>query len=188
MKAIIEALESVGAVKGSSSYSWNRSLSSSPERALSPHKSESSSSRAYIPAQYRKINTEHYRSMHDSIGARMKEKTMSPEAALRLVQDLKAHQQYRKVCGSRILCLDGGGVRGLLQMTILREIERQMKMSIVDLFDWVVGTSTGGIIALALTYGTLLCKVCINEVQSPCCIVKQFMLPWLWEVYIISEA
>lgn len=69
------------------------------------------------------------------------------------VKDIQQQEQYRRECGSRVLCLDGGGVRGLLQLTILREIERRMKMRIVDLFDWVVGTSTGGIIALALSYG-----------------------------------
>ena len=137
---------------------WDRSPSSSPERDLSPHhRPENTSRAAYTTSQYRKINTDHYRSMHDSIRQRLRtkpEQAVSPEAAVRLMKDLKGQEEYRTVCGSRILCLDGGGVRGLLQMTILREIERQTKMRIVDLFDWVVGTSTGGIISLALSYGT----------------------------------
>ena len=58
--------------------------------------------------------------------------------------------------GSRVLCLDGGGVKGLIQIEILMQIEQKMKRKITELFDWIVGTSTGGIIALALVYG----KIC----------------------------
>jgi calcium-independent phospholipase A2 len=55
--------------------------------------------------------------------------------------------------GSRILCLDGGGMRGLIQIEILSIIERLSGRKIVDLFDWIIGTSTGGIVALGLVYG-----------------------------------
>ena len=55
--------------------------------------------------------------------------------------------------GSRVLCLDGGGVKGLIQIEVLMQIEEKMKRKITELFDWIVGTSTGGIIALALVYG-----------------------------------
>ena len=53
-----------------------------------------------------------------------------------------------------MLCLDGGGIRGLVQLEILRHIEELTHRKITDLFDWIVGTSTGGIIALGLVYGT----------------------------------
>ena len=55
--------------------------------------------------------------------------------------------------GSRILFLDGGGIKGLVELEILMQIEEQTGQAIADLFDWIVGTSTGGIIALALVYG-----------------------------------
>ena len=55
--------------------------------------------------------------------------------------------------GSRILFLDGGGIRGLIQIEILMEIERRTGRKITELFDWIVGTSTGGIVALGLVYG-----------------------------------
>jgi calcium-independent phospholipase A2 len=58
--------------------------------------------------------------------------------------------------GSRVLFLDGGGIRGLIQLEILIEMECRLKRKITDLFDWIVGTSTGGIIALALTYSKLI--------------------------------
>ena len=55
--------------------------------------------------------------------------------------------------GDKVLCLDGGGIRGLVQLEILREIEELTHRRIVDLFDWIVGTSTGGILALGMVYG-----------------------------------
>lgn len=55
--------------------------------------------------------------------------------------------------GSRILFLDGGGVRGLIQIEILEQLERETGRKVTELFDWIVGTSTGGIVALALVYG-----------------------------------
>ena len=51
----------------------------------------------------------------------------------------------------KVLSLDGGGIRGIIPATVLTEIERQSQAHIAELFDLVVGTSTGGILALALT-------------------------------------
>lgn len=51
----------------------------------------------------------------------------------------------------RVLSIDGGGIRGILPACILAELERQSGRPIVDLFDLIVGTSTGGLLALALT-------------------------------------
>lgn len=50
----------------------------------------------------------------------------------------------------RILSLDGGGVRGLIPATVLAEIEAQTGKKITELFDVMVGTSTGGLITLFL--------------------------------------
>ena len=58
--------------------------------------------------------------------------------------------------GSRILFLDGGGMRGLIQIEILRQLEKETGRQIIELFDWIVGTSTGGILALGLVYGEFL--------------------------------
>ncbi|KAI5462890.1 hypothetical protein BGZ63DRAFT_402245 [Mariannaea sp. PMI_226] len=54
--------------------------------------------------------------------------------------------------GPRILALDGGGVRGLVQLTILQQLEQQVGFGIPidELFDLVIGTSTGGIVALGV--------------------------------------
>ena len=79
--------------------------------------------------------------------------TLTPEEALELVGDMRRRELFRRKYGSRILCLDGGGIRALVVLCILQEIERKMNMNITDIFDWIVGTSTGGIIALGLCYG-----------------------------------
>ncbi|OCT83157.1 hypothetical protein XELAEV_18025694mg [Xenopus laevis] len=53
----------------------------------------------------------------------------------------------------RLLCLDGGGIRGLVLMQLLIAIEKAAGRPIRELFDWVSGTSTGGILALAIVHG-----------------------------------
>lgn len=50
----------------------------------------------------------------------------------------------------RILSIDGGGIRGIIPLQILKEIESKTKKPISSLFDLIVGNSTGGIIALCL--------------------------------------
>lgn len=51
----------------------------------------------------------------------------------------------------RILSVDGGGVRGVVPALFLQRLEKDLNLPIHELFDYVVGTSTGGLIALALT-------------------------------------
>ena len=113
--------------------------------------------KAAIAAMDETINTT-YRKVHDEIWRRVRDISQPVECreAMSLINKMIKHEEYRTKYGSRILCLDGGGIRGLIQMAVLREIERRTKRRIVDLFDWIVGTSTGGIIALALCYGMLL--------------------------------
>ena len=50
----------------------------------------------------------------------------------------------------RILSIDGGGIFGIIPLCILRSIEDWMEKPISQLFDYVGGTSSGGIIALSL--------------------------------------
>ena len=100
---------------------------------------------------------QHYRQIEEKTTQKLQDESYHPtsEQALELVTQLQREVRYRKRFGSRILCLDGGGVRGLVQIEILRQIEKRTRKKITDLFDWIVGTSTGGIIALALVYGEL---------------------------------
>src|SRR4051812_20174888 len=54
----------------------------------------------------------------------------------------------------RILSLDGGGIKGLYTAALLVRLEDALGgRSIASQFDLIVGTSTGGIIALALAAG-----------------------------------
>ncbi len=53
----------------------------------------------------------------------------------------------------QILSLDGGGFKGLFSAAVLAHIEEDLGTKLVDHFDLIVGTSTGGIIALALGLG-----------------------------------
>lgn len=52
-----------------------------------------------------------------------------------------------------ILTMDGGGIRGLILIQLLLALEEFTKQPIARLFDWIAGTSTGGILALAITHG-----------------------------------
>lgn len=56
----------------------------------------------------------------------------------------------------RILSIDGGGIRGILPGIILTQIEKKLQkktgdsdIRLADMFDFMAGTSTGGILALA---------------------------------------
>lgn len=49
-----------------------------------------------------------------------------------------------------VLALDGGGVRGMFSAEILAEVECELGKRCHDLFDLIVGTSTGGILACGL--------------------------------------
>lgn len=53
----------------------------------------------------------------------------------------------------RILCIDGGGIKGVMPAAYLATIEEQLGVRVVDHFDLITGTSTGGIIAIGLGLG-----------------------------------
>lgn len=75
-----------------------------------------------------------------------------------MIQDLATNARP----AFRILALDGGGIRGIFTASILAEIERRWleKRSIATHFDLLAGTSTGGIIALALGLGYTAQQIC----------------------------
>jgi patatin-like phospholipase/acyl hydrolase len=52
---------------------------------------------------------------------------------------------------TRILSIDGGGIRGIIPALVLAELERRAGKPVAELFDLIAGTSTGGILACGLT-------------------------------------
>lgn len=53
----------------------------------------------------------------------------------------------------RILTIDGGGIKGAFPAALLAGLEDALGAPIVEYFDLIAGTSTGGIIAIALGLG-----------------------------------
>ncbi len=53
----------------------------------------------------------------------------------------------------KILSIDGGGIKGVFPASFLADIEESTSKNISEYFDLIVGTSTGGIIALGLGMG-----------------------------------
>jgi uncharacterized protein len=51
----------------------------------------------------------------------------------------------------KILSLSGGGYYGLYTAVVLAELEERLKVPYYDLFDCIIGTSIGGMIAIALS-------------------------------------
>lgn len=49
----------------------------------------------------------------------------------------------------QVLCLDGGGLKGLFSAVVLEQLEADLGVRLVEHFDLIAGTSTGGLIALA---------------------------------------
>ena len=66
----------------------------------------------------------------------------------------------------KILSIDGGGIKGLYSATFLANLEAQLQKErgeserIVDYFDLICGTSTGGLIALALSIRKPVTDIC----------------------------
>lgn len=50
----------------------------------------------------------------------------------------------------KMLCIDGGGIRGVYALAILKEMEELYERPVGELFDVIAGTSTGSIIAACI--------------------------------------
>ncbi|KAF5763476.1 putative phospholipase A(1) [Helianthus annuus] len=80
------------------------------------------------------------------------------KAAARVLAILGENENLRRAIkgrqvpkqGLRILAMDGGGMKGLATVRILKEIESGTGRQIHEMFDLICGTSTGGMLAVAL--------------------------------------
>lgn len=73
---------------------------------------------------------------------------------------MKLSERIERPGPKRMLAIDGGGIRGVLALEILQKIEDLLKeqsdrddFRLADYFDYIAGTSTGGIIAAGLSTG-----------------------------------
>lgn len=70
----------------------------------------------------------------------------------------------------RILCLDGGGIRGIVQLEVLRGIERALgdRIAVQAFFDLVIGSGFGGLLAMSLGMRGQTVEACIEQFKSTC--------------------
>lgn len=80
--------------------------------------------------------------------------------------DFHLKARFEKSGPKRILALDGGGVRGLLTVGILSQLEEQLRKRsgrndyrLCEYFDLIGGTSTGSIIATGLALGMSVAEI-----------------------------
>ena len=75
-------------------------------------------------------------------------------AIVRQASYLPFRRRPRKAGRSfRVLCLDGGGIKGAYTAAVMAYWENATKRSIAEHFDLIAGTSTGGILAIGLGLG-----------------------------------
>ena len=91
-----------------------------------------------------------------------------------------------RVGPKRILALDGGGLRGVLTLGMLREVETTLRarhggdaaFRLADYFDLIAGTSTGAIIAAALSLGMSVDEVHRHYLALGKLVFKRSLLRW----------
>ncbi|KAK3878442.1 hypothetical protein Pcinc_017025 [Petrolisthes cinctipes] len=75
---------------------------------------------------------------------------MTVEGEVREALALLGYTAPTKAHGIRLLTIDGGGVRGLVALEVLRKIEEEAGRPVNELFDMICGVSTGAILAVML--------------------------------------
>jgi patatin-like phospholipase/acyl hydrolase len=66
-----------------------------------------------------------------------------------------------------ILSIDGGGIKGLIPLYFLSEIEEKKKQPVYDLFQMFAGTSIGGLFALIFSQRKYCAKHLLEKIEGP---------------------
>lgn len=75
-----------------------------------------------------------------------------------------------------ILSITGGGIRGLITLYVLRDLEKQLSKPIHSHFEYITGTSTGAIIASLLSCGYSVQDIIdMYEIHGPLIFKKSFL-------------
>jgi patatin-like phospholipase/acyl hydrolase len=89
----------------------------------------------------------------------------------------------------KLLSLDGGGIRGILTLEVLAALEQQLQQALsapesfvlADYFDYIAGTSTGGIIATCLALGMKVSAIQLFYLESgPAMFTRAGLLQRFW--------
>src|SRR2546430_6579003 len=64
--------------------------------------------------------------------------------------------------GLRLLCIDGGGIRGVVPLRVLQVLKVRTQKEPYELFDLICGTSTGGVLALMLGVLKIPIEQCVK--------------------------
>ncbi len=96
-------------------------------------------------------------------------------------QRMKLADRLQRKGPRKLLAIDGGGIRGVLSLQILAKIETLLQLEskrpdyrLVDYFDYVAGTSTGGIIAAGIALGMSVSEILkFYEDNGPVCSIKR---------------
>ena len=82
----------------------------------------------------------------------------------------------------KILSIDGGGIKGIYPATIISAIEEQIGVKIYEYFDLITGTSTGGLIALALAQGKPAKEIKNLYMKKGCKIFKKDLFSYFFGI------
>jgi predicted acylesterase/phospholipase RssA len=74
------------------------------------------------------------------------------------------------LAGYRVLALDGGGVRGIIELRILEEIQSRLggKIPIQNFFDLIGGTSTGALVSFGIGIKNWSVEKCLRKYRDLC--------------------
>ena len=97
---------------------------------------------------------------------------LAGEGAVSLLAASHALREWR-ADGAFVLALDGGGMRGVITLEIVRELERRVGEPLGAVFDLIGGTSIGGAGATAIALstaanevGVLKAEILMNELRN----------------------